>query len=527
MKTKILGLFGVFAIFLCLAFVSAATEFSVSPSAITFTPTDDSNDITITNTNVATALSVTLSLPTIEGNSFTSSKGITLNLPIGNATNTTTITPSSVIDFSTLEFGESFSGNITITDGTDTEIIEIKIENDRLCEYDNPGDLEIKKIDFNNLGMGDDEEWYPYDVIEVEVKIENKDNDDDVNDISLEWGLYDSNGEWIIELIEEDDFDVDADEDETITFELELNDDLDVDLEDLNDGSYTFYVRATGETDSDQMTCVSDSEKIDVIIERDFVVLSDLEIVGSTYCGSTIQVKAEVVNIGSKDQDDVYIDIYNLDLGVDEQAVIGDIDSFDDKTLSFEFSLPKDLDEKRYYLHLDIYDDDNDIYENSNDDKSMHSLAIDVSGNCEKIADASVYASLESGGKAGQEMQIKSTVTNTGSEKQVFTIEVADYSTWAELVSIESSSVTLDEGESEDIMITLNVDTDAPEQATFNIILTDENENTVTQPISVTIEKGFSLTSLLGEQKYTVGIAALSVILIIIIIILAVKISRR
>ena len=162
MKTKILSLFGVLALFLCLAFVSAATEFSVSPSTITFTPTDSSEDITITNTNTSTALTVNLNLPTINGVSFTSSQGTSITIPIGNTTNTSTITPTATIDFSTLDlaFGESVSGNLSITQGADTETILVKIENNQFCEYLNPGKLDVSIKDISNNGIGEEDEWY-------------------------------------------------------------------------------------------------------------------------------------------------------------------------------------------------------------------------------------------------------------------------------------------------------------------------------------------------------------------------------
>ena len=92
-------------------------------------------------------------------------------------------------------------------------------------------------------------------------------------------------------------FDLDEDDEDVITFEIDLDDDLDVDLEDLSDGSYDLYVRATGERrDSEDMTCESDSESIDIVIENNYVILKNMEVVGTPYCGSTVQVKADVLN---------------------------------------------------------------------------------------------------------------------------------------------------------------------------------------------------------------------------------------
>ncbi len=495
--------------------INESKSLSVSSSTI---PTDsNSTTITIKNEGNTILSGITLNASGDFEVSFDQTSAFSLSA--GDSKDVLVTADSADIE-------DLITGSVTIN-ASNTEVSatgKVSLAGE-FCEYGNPGnDLKVKKINFNNLGIGDDKEWYPYDVIEVEVKIENNDDDDDIDDIVLEWGLYDSNGDWIIEPIEEDEFDVSADDEEVITFEVDLSDD--VDLDNLDDGNYDFYVRATGDSDSGNTVCASDSVEIDVILENDFVILTELEVVGTPFCGSVIQVKADVVNIGKKEQKDVYVDIYNSDLKIDEQAIIGDIDAFDDKTLNFEFTIPTDLDEKNYHLHLDIYDEDDDIYE-SDGDKSKHTLAINVSGNCVKIASAVVYASLESGGKAGQEMQIRASVTNTGSEEKTFTVDAADYSDWAELVSIEPSSLTLDEDEEKDVIITLNVDSDAPEEVTFSIVLEDEDGETVTQPVSATVEKGFSLKGLFGDKGYIWGIAALNILLIIIIILVAIRVSRR
>ena len=124
-------------------------------------------------------------------------------------------------------------------------------------------------------------------------------------------------------------------------------------------------------------------------------------------------------------------------------------------------------------------------------------------------------------------MKIKVSITNTGSETKTFTIEAADYSDWAELVSIEPSSFTLDKDKSKEIIITLNVDSDAPEDSIFSVILKSEDGETLTQPISAVIEKGFSLKSIVGDNGYIWGIILLNIILIIIIIVVAIRVARR
>jgi uncharacterized membrane protein len=429
-----------------------------------------------------------------------------------------------------MDFKESFSGDLVITDLSDsseTATVTVRISKSNFCDYSNEGDLSVKIDDVKNKGVGEDDTWYPFDEIEVEVEVENEGNED-IEDVSVEWGLYDKdNDQWIIEVDEEDEFDIDEDDTEVVTFSFVLDDDLDVDLDDLEAGDYVIYVRATGEIkDEDTMTCASDSEEAEMVIEDDYVILNDLKITGTTFCGSIVQLTADVWNIGEDDQEDITINIYNKDLGINEDVLVGDIDSFEDKTLNFEFEIPKGIEEQKYGLTLSVYDDDGDIYENSEDEESEFTILVDVSGNCELIPEARVLASLESGGKAGGEMKIRATLTNEGSELETFTIQASDYASWAELVEIVPDAVTLGPGQARDIILTFNVNEDAGDTETFSILVEDTRGGVKTQLIEASIEKGL-FSGMFQGSGLIWTVAILNVILILIIIIIAIRVARR
>ena len=513
----VIGIFGI---------VSAATTFSVSPTTVTFGKFDSSKSFTMTNSNTSNPLDVNLgAMPLINGVTFTSS-----GYNNGDDFNSSTVTLNiGTIDWSTFDLGRTYSGTLNIIDtATENATITVEIVNDDFCEYENDGnDLRVKIDNIDNLGIGDDETWYPLDEIEVTVEVENKGNDD-IADIEIEWGLYDeSAGEWIIEIQDEDEIDVDEDDQDSITFNFDLDGDLDIDLSDLDDGDYVLYVRATGTVDdsADTITCGSVSEKVEIKVEKHYVVANDIKIIGTPLCGSVLQLSASIYNIGSKDQDDVTVEIHSTELGISEVVDMGDIDAFDSKKLNLEFEIPEGIVEKVYKISLKVYDEDDDIYES--DDESSYLVPITVSGNCIVTPNANVLASLESGGKPGAEMTIKASVTNTGSVQDTFTIEAADYSSWAELVSIEPSSVVVAKGASKDVILTFNVDSDATEKQTFNVILTDSKGASITQPIAVTVEQGFSLKSSFGDNAYIWAIALANIVLIAIIIFVAVKAMRR
>ncbi|MBD3247042.1 putative S-layer protein [Candidatus Pacearchaeota archaeon] len=531
MRSKILGLFsvGILALLMLVSFASAASTFTVDKDSVSFGLEDDSKQITVTNLNSSVLLDISANTIIIDGRAFT----ISGNLTNINASNPSvlTIEPVNDIDFSEIDVLEDLSTVLTLTDTnnpSEKENVTVSIATSEFCDYTNKdNDLDIKIDDISNQGVGDDDKWYPMDSIKVRLEIDN-DADNDVDDISIEWGLYSKKTDsWVIDVDEEDTIDLTDDDKEEIEFEFDLDDDLNIDVDELDDGDYVLYVRATGTSDTSgtPKTCASDSEQIDIEVEKHYVIIKDFKVIGSTFCGSTVQLTADIWNLGSKEEEDVRIDVYNSDLKIDEQIIVSSISEFDDKDLNLEFTIPEGIEEKNYHLNLEVYDDDGDIYESHKESK--YQVPIEVSGNCQIIPRTRVLASLESGGKAGEQMEIKATVTNEEDESDTFTINLGDYASWAELESIEPETVTLDSGESKDVIITLNVDKDADETETMNVLVEGSDGGVLSQPIEVSIDKGFSLSGMFSGNGYLWGIALLNVVLILIIIIIAVKVTRQ
>jgi len=425
--------------------------------------------------------------------------------------------------------------NVTINDTLNNinwtlyKLQVLAVENAETCKYSDNGNLDISIEDITvDVGYGKDTEWLPLDEIIVEVDVENN-GDEKINDIVVEWGLYNEETEdWIIEE-EESDFNLKDGDRETLTLTFTLDD-----VKDFEDsGNYVFYVWATGEdTELDENTCVEDSESIEVIIESDFVIISDLTTLETASCGSEVFISGEVWNIGDNDQDDVKIIAYNKELGLNKEITIGSIDAFDNEPLEFTFQLPKNLEEKIYPIKLTVYDEDNNVYEGDyNDEKSVKDLFLKVEGSC-SVAEASVDAALESGGQAGKLLVVKATITNTGDKTTTYLLNAAGYGDWASSASLDKTSLTLDAGESEDVLITLNVNNDALGDKLFNLEVLSENELVVSQPVQteITKRKGlFGITGdvISGDNKYLWGIGIINVILIVLIIIIAIRIARK
>ncbi|MBU1129485.1 MAG: putative S-layer protein, partial [Nanoarchaeota archaeon] len=168
------------------------------------------------------------------------------------------------------------------------------------------GNLKLSIEDFSvEKGYGDDNEWFPLDEVQVEVEVENK-GDEKIRNVAIGWGLYNvDTEEWVIDDTESD-FNLGDDTKETVYINFKLED-----VSDFEDGSdYVFYVWAEGEDnnlDSKPDTCVWASDDISIEIESDFVVLDNFEYSETISCGSTVQIMADVYNIGDSDQDDVSV----------------------------------------------------------------------------------------------------------------------------------------------------------------------------------------------------------------------------
>ena len=501
---------------------------------LTYTGTFESADISFAGSTTSIG---SITIPTATSMNGTANESRIITGTINNFANQGGNTLNAVINATfgiSTDDENTFSVTITDVSNTPSEVTDCQ-------STGNPGnDLRVKNIDINNNGMndnekfGDDDAWFPLDDIEVEIEVENN-GDDDFEDIEIEWGLWDTSAdEWVIELDDEKDFNLKDGKDETIKITFNLENSLDVDLEDLTDGdNYRFYVIANGKNeDTSNDICEYDFEDIELVIEENFVVLHDFQFPETISCDSEMQILVDLWNIGDEDQEDVSVRVHNSELGISEFIEVGDIDAFDKEEFSVTVKIPEEADEKFYSIKLDVYDEDNDIYENDfDDDEAKFNVVFQVSGSCGKTADALVSASLESGGIAGEELVVKATIVNSGDDSATYKLNVANYAQWAVSGNPEINTLLLNKGESRDVLIRFDVKEDALGEESFNLEVLSNGELVLTQPVSVSIEeaqKGFpGIKSGLNGNTYLWIIGALNVILVIIIIIVAIRVARR
>jgi len=546
MKSKSLSLlvFGILSILVFTAFASAQIVLTATDTEFSQT-TGDTLTAHIAGITAGNTVSFTFGqVKDYSGTAITFTPDPLTITADGNVVISTTV-PSD-FDF----FGKAYSPILTATEkNSSDEVIStatatLSFAQTLFCawdgnEYDNLNDdldVSIEGISVIN-GFGDDEEWYPMDEVEVEVKVKNRNSDDNIDNIKIEWGLFNKEtGKWTIDVIDENDFDLKDGDSETKILSFKI-DDLDENLEDLGSGDFVFYVRATGDVDNDEndVACSSDSKDVSIVADDNFVVVSNVEIPEeSVSCGSEIQITADVFNIGDEEEEEVYVIIYNKELGINKKVSLGDIEEFDNTELNAVITIPENAEEKEYTLELTVYDEEGDIYENKNDDKSRTTFSLNVEGSCSIVPKASVSATLESeSALAGKEVTIKATVTNTGTKTATYSLNAAGFAEWASLSGIDKKSLIIDAGESEEVLITLSINNDASGEQDFSIELVEGNK-ILTQPVKVTVEKSSlfpnitgMFSGIAGDNWYLWGIGALNVLLVLVIIMVAVKVSKK
>ncbi len=552
MKTKNFGLFFVtiLSLFLFMNVVSAGNLSSVwvsKPTSVVNNAGSFPMSFNVTNTGSATNVSLTYTITqgtatitfSLGPNNISFSENETKQIS-GTVTFSSQVGPIAGTIIATPITGTSFNLPFSVAL---TALQQDFLDNFCLFEdgnSSNPGDLRVRVKDIVVTGLGDDDQWVPFDEIEVEVEVANR-GSDDVDNVAIEWGLYnEEDNEWVIEVDEEDELNLGDDDEETITFSFILDDDLDQNLDELADGNhYILFVRAVGEVDTSSSpdTCHSEREEIEIIIERDFIKLTDLEAPETVSCGSNLLVTGRLWNIGLDNQDEVSVLATVNGLEFSRVFEIGDIDTFENERVDLEIPIQRNAQEGSYTIIFEVLDENEDIFEGDFADDNVEakfSRIFTVLGGCstspegEQQDNVLVSASLESGGKAGESMVVRAVITNTG-DSGVFLINAAEFASWANSADVDKETLSIPRDGTGVVLFTFDVKDGISGDQMFNIEVVSDSELVASQPVSVSIEsrQSVGLDGIFGDNWYLWLIGLLNLVLVIIIIIVAVRVSRK
>ncbi len=417
--------------------------------------------------------------------------------------------------------------------------------NKGFCKGGEAGEnLEIKNIDIDNEA-GENDIWQILDNVKIEVEIENN-GADKIRDVFVELGLFDSDGK---NLIRDLDFsnegeekidlgDLDDGDSETAEFKIKVPADL------KKDGDFKLTVKAYSKDSGESKDCIGSSEDLDKVfyqnikIEREdeedkFIAFDNIELTPSeAVCGDSVNLRFEAFNIGDENQKQIKVSLKNSKLGIDmSKEIKDDLEEGDSKQIEFEFSVPEKAVDGNYNLELNAeYDYSSGRYRQSLDEATVVPLKIFgcVKEPIKEEKKVLISASLDSEAIAGSEMIVKSIVTNLGSEEADFIIGASGYESWADLNSISERLFKLKAGESKEVKLNFNVNEDAKGKQSFTLeVLSGGKEEKREVEVNIEEKEAPSTGISFGENSLIWIIGAINVILIILIIIVAARISRR
>ncbi len=471
--------------------------------------------------------------------SFSPTNGTFLGSGVNSVTVVVSFNSSSNVTISGNIIARSSSGTPATLSFSVPVISDVPPEVASCLGTGNSGQLKINAIDFTNNGLkdtsnttfGDDNTWFPFENINTKVDVKNL-GTQDVSNIEVDWGIWDTQKmHWVVVPSELKNIDLSNGKTKTMFQSFSIDNNMDVDLSDLTNGNhYQFYAIASGEISNatSNPTCAYKAQSAGISIESDFVTFRKINVPATAQCGQNVQITGELWNIGNNDQNSVSVDIIGSDnsLQLSKNVIAGDINAFDNKQFSFSFSVPKSTDEKTYGIKLNVLDENgNTFQESTNDHNSEFLMPITVSGGC--TPQVSLIGSVISGGEAGKPLVVKATVINSGTVTKTYTVNAADFQSWASSASVDQRTIILNPGASKDVSVTLNTNSDASGTQTFSLNLASESGQTITtQPVSVNLSKsqGFSFSN---ASMWIWVLGALILILVIVIIIVALRVGKR
>ncbi len=520
---------------------------------VTVTPSSSSLSISVSGTQpFLVGTNATLNIANPNGLAVTMSEigsslfGVTFSPSTFSAT--TQPVQAILSNLQNLKFGTN-TVNVQASAGTQTTTASFQVRKTFCSVSPVISNLSIKSIDVSNDGEGDENEWELLDELEIELEIENNNQDDDIDTI-IELGLFDNEGKNIADDLEftsdsdsdseEIDINIDEDDSATVNFKFKVPADFDT-------GSYRLAFKAYDDDAGESKSCRDVSsdldegffESIDVKEASDegrFVVIDDFNIESQVVCGSTLSGQFTIFNIGEEDQDRVNVIIKNNELNINEEVEFtSDLDQGDEETLSFSVRIPSTASNGIKQLEfITEYDYKNGVYRE--DSEESFNFPIEIigcsqnlggSGSVSGLTNTNIEAELSSEALAGQELVITSTITNTGTSSRDYTIDSRGYSEWAEITDISDESFTLDAGESKEIVFKFLVNEDASGSQAFDIQLSSEGKVQV-QEVEVELtspSKGFSFDLKGNSTLWIIGLV--NVVLILLIVVVAVRLSRK
>lgn len=312
----------------------------------------------------------------------------------------------------------------------------------------------------------------------LEVKIEVANEDDKDLDIVVEAILYNIDQDEEVASVESDSEEVE--EGKNKDFEVYLEIPVDEDLDE--DDTYILYVKAYEDGDEDE-NCNYESVEVELDRNKHDVMVDLFTVTPSNPdCGDRVTFKVGVLNIGTSDQDNVYIKLFSSELDIDVTSDRFDLESYDeddnDMLKTFTVSLPRNIDSGAYSVESIVFFKDTKESKSSFITVNVDSCEYDPGASGASITPARSSFSADQ----GDVLVIPFTVKNNEDSSKIYSIEVLATG-WGESVYQQA---TLSAGQVAAINAYVSIDADASTGSQIAVINVKEGNNVLASE-SVTI----------------------------------------
>ena len=191
------------------------------------------------------------------------------------------------------------------------------------------------------------------DVNVFDIEVENK-YSKDMTDVTVTIAILDVDGNDLDKV--SDEFDLDANNKDDVALEIDL------DGRDIDEDSYTVEIIIEGKADDETTHRTVVTKTIGVDIKKHNVIV-DRAVLSSDSLQCSIQQTTDLIvdikNVGSSNEDDVRIRVFNTDLGIDLERTNLELNKFsdpdDEDRLSFNLLVEGDVKAGNYPIKIEVY----------------------------------------------------------------------------------------------------------------------------------------------------------------------------
>lgn len=415
----------------------------------------------------------------------------------------------------------SYGDAVNVTSGTGVNLVQdsFKLDIRVQPEVCDKGPIGKVRLQVSDPDSGD--EFKPGERIKLDINVDNDYTND--LDVVVEAFLYNLDDENELSRAEDT---KNVDEGDSVDFDLELTMPLDDDNKESD--TYVVFVKAYEDGDEDKH-CAEDSVEINLNREKDDVVVTKFVATPTTLsCGDSVLLESEILNVGTKDQDNVYIEFKQPDLKLSTKSQYFDLQqagSDEDSRANYRTTLviPSDAAEKSY-------DFEGIVYFKNGAERASKFATVAVS-QCGPVKDVLTVSSTSFDVQSGNTFVVPFTLNNKKNSAETYTVELNPVGGWA---TIATKQLVVAASGSISDSLTLTPSTSVKTGA-YTATLSVKSGSTVigSQTLNVKVAgttaggQFVSTTSQFKMDTITILLIVAIVVLLILIIVLAVVMTRK